>query len=194
MGQVSTTELRRVLEQWLQKNGFLLEGAQFYSHILPSFSAHAFETLEVCGHGWAMIGDSAGLVDPITGEGLYYALRSAELCAEALLAERPETYRSRLREEVLAELSLAARVSKRFYSGQIFGDSVLENIVSLTAHSKSFRALMSDLFAGIQGYRDLRARMYKILPAVMAESLAGTLRRPWHKSGGPEFASDPLAE
>jgi flavin-dependent dehydrogenase len=194
MGQVSTTELRRVLEQWLQKNGFPLEGAQFYSHILPSFSAHAFETLEACGHGWAMIGDSAGLVDPITGEGLYYALRSAELCAEALLAERPETYRSRLREEVLAELSLAARVSKRFYSGQIFGDSVLENIVSLTAHSKSFRALMSDLFAGIQGYRDLRARMYKILPAVMAESLAGTLRRPWHKSGGSEFASDPLAE
>jgi flavin-dependent dehydrogenase len=133
-------------------------------------------------------------VDPITGEGLYYALRSAELCAQALLADKPEDYRVRLQDEVLGELKLAARVSKRFYSGQIFGDSVLEKIVSLTAQSKSFRDLMSDLFAGIQGYRDLRARMYKILPAVMAESLAGTLRRPWNKNSGSEFVTDPLAQ
>jgi flavin-dependent dehydrogenase len=194
MGEISTAELRRVLEQWLEENGFRLDGARFYSHILPSFRLHTFEALEACGDGWAMIGDSAGLVDPITGEGLYYALRSAELCAQALLADKLEDYRVRLQDEVLGELKLAARVSKRFYSGQIFGDSVLEKIVSLTAQSKSFRDLMSDLFAGIQGYRDLRARMYKILPAVMAESLAGTLRRPWNKNSGSEFVTDPLAE
>lgn len=194
MGEISTAALRRVLEQWLEENGFGLDGARFYSHILPSFRLHTFEALEACGDGWAMIGDSAGLVDPITGEGLYYALRSAELCAQALLADKPEDYRVRLQDEVLGELKLAARVSKRFYSGQIFGDSVLEKIVSLTAQSKSFRDLMSDLFAGIQGYRDLRARMYKILPAVMAESLAGTLRRPWNKNSGSEFVTDPLAQ
>jgi hypothetical protein len=111
-----------------------------------------------------------------------------------LLAGRAADYRTALEEEVLPELQLAARVSKRFYSGQIFGDSVLEKMVSLTAESKSFRDLMSDLFAGIQGYRDLRARMYKILPAVMAEGLAGTLKGPWNKSRGSEFASDPLVE
>jgi flavin-dependent dehydrogenase len=194
MGEISTAELRRVLEQWLEENGFRLDGARFYSHILPSFRLRTFEALEACGDGWAMIGDSAGLVDPITGEGLYYALRSAELCAQALLADKPEDYRVRLQDEVLGELKLAARVSKRFYSGQIFGDCVLEKIVSLTAQSKSFRDLMSDLFAGIQGYRDLRARMYKTLPAVMAESLAGTLRRPWNKNSGSEFVTDPLAQ
>jgi len=199
MGETSTGELRRILERWLEEhwleeNGFRLEGARFYSHILPSFRAQTFETLEVCGEGWAMIGDSAGLVDPITGEGLYYALRSAELCAGALLAGQPDEYRLRLQEEVLAELKLAARVSQRFYSGRIFGDSVLERMVSLTAQSASFRDLMSDLFAGIQGYRDLRARLYRILPAVMAERLAGTLRRPWGGSSGSDFATDPLAE
>ena len=125
-----------------------------------------------------MIGDSAGLVDPITGEGLYYALRSAELCAEALLAGRHDDYPVLLEDEVLAELKLAARVSERFYGGQVFGDSVLERMVSLTARSASFRELMGDLFAGIQGYRDLRSRLYRILPAVMAEGLAETLRRP----------------
>lgn len=190
MGEVSTAELRLMLEEWLADNGFRLEGARFYSHILPSFRSQTFDALEVCGDGWAMIGDSAGLVDPITGEGLYYALRSAELCANALLAGRPDEYRILLEEEVLPELRLAARVSQRFYSGQIFGGSVLERMVFLTAQSASFRELMSDLFAGIQGYRDLRARLLKILPAVMAEGLAGTLRWPWWS----EFGGDPLAE
>ncbi len=189
MGEISTAELRRMLEKWLGENGFRLDDARFYSHILPSFRPQTFEPLEVCGEGWAMIGDSAGLVDPITGEGLYYALRSAELCASALLAGRVDNYRVLLEEEVLPELRLAARVSRRFYSGQVFGDSVLERMVSLTAQSASFRELMSDLFAGIQGYRDLRARLYKLLPAVMAE----TLRLPWSNSGS-EFATDPLAE
>jgi flavin-dependent dehydrogenase len=192
MGEITTAELRCILEKWLAENGYDLQSARFYSHILPSFRSQSFETLKVCGEGWAMIGDSAGLVDPITGEGLYYALRSAELCANALLGGRPDEYRIHLEEELLPELKLAARVSQRFYSGQIFGDSVLERMVSLTAQSPSFRELMSDLFAGIQGYRDLRARMYRILPSVMAEGLAGTLRRPWNTNA--EFDTQPLAE
>ncbi len=204
MGETSTLELRRTLEHWLEKHwlendglkehGLRLNGARFYSHILPSLRPQTLETLAVCGKDWAMIGDSAGLVDPITGEGLYYALRSAELCAGALLAGRPEDYRALLEEEVLPELRLAARVSERFYRGQIFGDSVLEQMVSLTARSASFRDLMSDLFAGIQGYRDLRARLYRILPAVMAEGLAGTLSLPWNSSSGSAFATELLSE
>jgi len=50
---------------------------------------------------------------------LYYALRSAELCAHALLVERPEQYRAQLKDEILPELKLAASLSQRFYRGQI---------------------------------------------------------------------------
>jgi flavin-dependent dehydrogenase len=179
MDGTPTAELRRKLENWLERNGFQLDGARFYSHILPSFRAETLDKLKVCGEGWAMIGDNAGLVDPITGEGLYYALRSAELCATAVARGEPADYQALLQEDVLKELKLAAKVSHRFYSGEIFGDSVLERIVHLTAQSVSFRELMSDLFAGMQGYRDLRTRLYQILPSVMAQSLAATLRSPW---------------
>jgi len=178
MGETSTAELRRRLEQWLSENNFSLEGARFYSHILPAFRAQTLDEMEVCGDGWTMIGDSAGLVDPITGEGLYYALRSAELCSEALLAEQPADYRARLREEILAELKLAARVSQRFYTGRIFGESVLERMVALTQQSENIRNLMSDLFAGTQGYRDLRSRLLRIVPNLMAEGFASSLRFP----------------
>jgi flavin-dependent dehydrogenase len=194
MGETTAAALRRTLENWLEQNGFHIAGATFYSHILPSLCPETFDTLNVCGEGWAMIGDSAGLVDPITGEGLYYALRSAELCASALLKDHPSEYQELLQEDVLAELKLAARAAQRFYRGQIFGDSVLERMVSLTAQSASFCDLMSDLFAGMQGYRDLRARLYKILPTVMAEGLRGALGRPWTGKGVSDLASDPLAE
>ncbi len=178
MGETSTADLRRRLEQWLSENDFSLDNANFYSHILPAFRAQTLDQMEVCGDGWTMIGDSAGLVDPITGEGLFYALRSAELFAEALLAEQPTQYRERLEEEILPELKLAARISQRFYTGQIFGESVLERMISLTQQSESIRDLMSDLFAGIQGYRDLRSRLLRIIPSLMTEGLASTLRFP----------------
>jgi flavin-dependent dehydrogenase len=178
MGEASTADLRRQLEQWLGENGFQLDGASFYSHILPAFRSQTLDEMKVCGEGWMMIGDSAGLVDPITGEGLYYALRSAELCAEALLAKDPARYQARLEEEVVSELKLAASVSQRFYTGQIFGESVLERMISLTQQSANIRDLMSDLFAGIQGYRGLRTRLMRIAPALMLEGVTGSLRFP----------------
>lgn len=36
-----------------------------------------------------LIGDAAGLIDPFTGEGIYYALLSAEMAAKAILSGRP---------------------------------------------------------------------------------------------------------
>jgi len=178
MGETSTAELRRRLEQWLSDNNFSLEGARFYSHILPALRAQTFDRMEVSGDGWMMIGDSAGLVDPITGEGLYYALRSAELCAQALLSDQPAQYRAHLNDEILPELKLAARVSQRFYTGQIFGEGILERMVALTQQSEGIRELMSDLFAGTQGYRDLRSRLLRIVPSLMKEGLASSLRFP----------------
>ncbi|PYX27600.1 MAG: NAD(P)/FAD-dependent oxidoreductase [Acidobacteria bacterium] len=178
MGETTTAELRRRLELWLGENHFNLEGARFYSHILPAFRSQTLEEMEVCGDGWTMIGDSAGLVDPITGEGLYYALRSAELCAGALLAGDPTQYRVQLGEEVISELKLAARVSQRFYTGQIFGESILERMVALTEQSESIRGLMSDLFAGMQSYRDLRSRLLRAIPSLMLSGLNGSMRLP----------------
>ena len=44
--------------------------------------AHAVS--RTCGRGFLLVGDSAGFFDPFTGEGLFRALRGAELAAEAV--------------------------------------------------------------------------------------------------------------
>ncbi|OGF44361.1 MAG: hypothetical protein A2231_13040, partial [Candidatus Firestonebacteria bacterium RIFOXYA2_FULL_40_8] len=41
---------------------------------------------KIAGSGWMIIGDAAGLANPVTGEGIYYAVKSGELAA--LTAEK----------------------------------------------------------------------------------------------------------
>lgn len=173
----STAELRRILEQNLSELGFRHEGAQFYAHLIPSLTPSALRNLNSCGKGWAMVGDAAGLVDAITGEGLYYALRSAELFCEAFVSGNSESYTELLRHEVLSELEHAARIAERFYAGDWMGDRVIERMVQLTASSDRFRRLMADLFAGSQDYASLKQRVYRSLPAIAAQALVSTLWR-----------------
>src|SRR5437879_5868367 len=103
----NTAELRRLLEDSLPQFGLGLEGARFYAHIIPSLTVDALRTTSFCGEGWAMIGDAAGFVDSITGEGLFYALRSAELFGNTLLADAPETYAALVKRDFLPDLELA---------------------------------------------------------------------------------------
>jgi flavin-dependent dehydrogenase len=118
------------------------------------------------------------LVDAITGEGLYYALRSAELLSRALLAGAPQEYSILAREDFLPELERAARIADRFYSGKWLGGSVTERMVELTRRSARFRELMRDLFAGTQEYSNLRQRVKRSLPRIAAEALISTLLPP----------------
>jgi flavin-dependent dehydrogenase len=178
LGGQSTAQLRRWLEAALLKLRIDYEGAQFYSHILPSLRASTLRKAPVSGEGWAMVGDAAGFVDPITGEGLYYALKSAALMSSALLAGQPESYPTLLREDLLPELEAAARVADRFYTGSWMGRPVLEHMIQFTGSSSTFRELMSEMFAGTQGYRGLRRRLYRSLPAMLGQSLVAALLQP----------------
>jgi geranylgeranyl reductase family protein len=160
LGGKSTAELRQMLDEFLREQSIDLHDAQLFSHILPAPRAETFRQLRLQGDGWAMIGDTAGLVDPITGEGLYYALRSAELLAQAIIAGQPHTYTASARQDFLPELETAALYADRFYSGRFLGGAVLDRVVQFTARSARVRRLMCDVFGGAQGYVGLRRRAY----------------------------------
>ncbi len=175
MNGPSTSHLRRLLEKSLSAAGLEFAGTQFYAHVLPALSLTALRRSPVAGEGWAMVGDAAGFTDPITGEGLYYALRSADLLSEALLQGQAQTYCERLKHDFLRELEMAARVADRFFTGRWMGEQVTERMVQFTEHSSRFRQLMCDMFSGAQGYLNLRQRLYRTLPAMVAESAVSAL-------------------
>jgi geranylgeranyl reductase family protein len=177
MQGANTAKLRHVLEESLPEFGLSLDGGQFYAHIVPALTPAALQSA-FAGDGWALVGDAAGFVDPITGEGIYYSLRSAELLSEALLQNTPEKYSEFVREDFIPELERAARITDRFYSGNWMGANAIERMIQLTALSPRFRELMRDLFAGTQEYSSLRDRVYRSLPRIAAEALVTALWQP----------------
>ncbi|HXK02237.1 MAG TPA: NAD(P)/FAD-dependent oxidoreductase [Verrucomicrobiae bacterium] len=166
--------LRQRLERYMTEQGIAWKGAAFYSHLLPSLDIKSWKRNRVSGEGWMAVGDAAGLVDPVTGEGLYYAIRSADLAAQSLLAdtapaENPERYRKLLRKDFAADLEFGSRLAKRVFLGRFLLGSVPERMVQFTRRSPRFAAIMQDLFAGRQPYLGLKRRLMQNLNGSLYE-------------------------
>ena len=93
--------------------GWLDEGPRLREHLDRLARMHGLDPsalAEVRGHRLPMrrlgspaargrvllAGDAAGLVDPLSGDGIYEAFVSARLAADAIIAARPETYEAAL--------------------------------------------------------------------------------------------------
>jgi len=175
MASHTSTELRTHLNAFVSRERISTEGARFYSHILPSPQERTFRQRPVVGRNWALIGDAAAWVDPLTGEGLFYAMRSGELCGKALAAGCPESYPAWVKSSFSAELEFATRIVRRFYRGSVLGTAVTTRMVQLLRRSKVFRQLMSDLFSGTQNYTTLKERLWGHLGITVSEFVANIL-------------------
>ncbi|HTP45102.1 MAG TPA: NAD(P)/FAD-dependent oxidoreductase [Candidatus Acidoferrum sp.] len=169
LGQTSSQELRRHLERFLSEEKIPMEGAQLYSHVLPSPQAQTIRGRKIAGRNWALAGDAAACVDPITGEGLYYALRSGDLLAQALIDGQPQAYPERLRAAFCADLEFAANIARKVFRGTFLGGAITTRMVQLINYSPTFRDLMRDIFSGSQDYRGLKQRLWGQLGITMAE-------------------------
>jgi flavin-dependent dehydrogenase len=167
--------LRQRLERFMEERGIGWKGARFYSHLLPSLETRSWKTNRVAGEGWMAVGDAAGLVDPITGEGLYYAMRSGDLAARSLIddaggpAESVQEYRRQLRKDFTADLEFGSRLAKRVFLGHFLCGSVPARMVQFTRRSPRFAGIMQDLFAGRQPYLGLKKRLLENLSPSLYE-------------------------
>jgi geranylgeranyl reductase family protein len=138
----------------------LNETAERYAARIPGLAAKTWDKRKVCGDDWALLGDAAGFADPVTGEGIYYALRSAELFAEAYLKGEPQSYESRWREDFGADLSRAAQMRRKFY-GNFWGAPFTERMIEFARGHRGVKRVLGDLVAGQQGYVDLKKKLVK---------------------------------
>ncbi len=138
----------------------LKDTAERYAARIPGLNAATWNQRKVCGEGWALIGDAAGFADPVTGEGIYYALRSAELFAECALTRKPDQYEQRWREDFGAELKRAAQMRRRFY-GNFWGAPFTERMIEFARGHRGIKRVLGDLVAGEQLYTDLKKKLAK---------------------------------
>jgi flavin-dependent dehydrogenase len=174
MSAHTNTELKAHLGAFVEKQKISVVDAKFYSHVLPSPQEHTFQR-NVVGRNWAMIGDAAAWVDPLTGEGLFYALRSGELLGRSLAEGCPEKYPMRVKAEFSAELEFAARIVRRFYRGSFLGTSVPTRMVQFMRKSPVFKQLVGDLFSGAQDYSTLKQRVLGHLGISLSQFVASVL-------------------
>jgi geranylgeranyl reductase family protein len=132
--------------------------AEHYAARIPGLSAKTWDVRRTCGEGWALLGDAAGFADPVTGEGIYYALRSAELFAECYLAGKLTDYESRWREDFGRELRRAAEMRSRFY-GRFWGAPFTERMIEFARAHRGVKRIIGELVAGDQGYTDLKRKL-----------------------------------
>jgi flavin-dependent dehydrogenase len=105
----------------------LIKGLQFvteenvkevFGHPLPSF----YSEEQIVSRGRVLlVGDAAHLIDPLTGEGIYYALRSGMLAAEAILQSKrnganvSNYYQGAVKSLIFEDLKWALNVSRFIY-------------------------------------------------------------------------------
>ena len=186
LAQNSSAQLRRHLDDFVAEERICLAGAKFYSHVLPSPQAQTIRDRRVAGRNWAMAGDAAACVDPVTGEGLFYALKSGDLLAQALIDGQPESYPERLRSAFSADLELAASLARKLFRGTFLGAAITTRMVQTLNRSPTFRELIRDVFSGSQDYRTLKGRLWNQLGISMAE-----FARSFLNSGAIAVASQP---
>jgi geranylgeranyl reductase family protein len=149
--------LAPLASRWIAHNVTDAGPLERYGWAIPSLREPTLGRERPAGPGWLLLGDAAGLVDPITREGIFFALQSADAAADSLLAEGLDpaaAYTQRLRDTIYPELIRAARLKAMFFRPRFTG-----LLLRALAKSAAIREIMIDLIAGRQPYRGLRRRL-----------------------------------
>jgi flavin-dependent dehydrogenase len=192
MAAHTSSELRGHLHKFASTEKIETRNAKFYSHVLPSPQVRTLSDRAVIGGNWALCGDAAAWVDPLTGEGLFYAMRSGEILGRSLAEGCPEKYSARVRASFSLELEFAARIVRRFYRGSFLGTAVTTRMVQFLQRNAVFRQLLSDLFCGTQDYTTLKQRVLSHLGGTLSQFVNSVLRfdRPAAKVPASDAAAD----
>jgi len=154
--------MKRAMAAYCDRLGVTATDAHVRGQFLP------FGHFRPCpGRGAVLLaGDAAGLVDPITGEGIGHALNSGQLAAaaaiDALAAKRPDTALRRYR-RALRPLHRSLRMA-RLIRPLIFAPALQPSFARAFARSTRLRRRFLDLMAGDAEYGDILWRLALRLP------------------------------
>jgi flavin-dependent dehydrogenase len=156
------------LWRYLRDRGLQPTSVEKHAWMIPL----APRATELARDGVFLVGDAAGLVDPITCEGISAALSSGDLAARSLQQAALEPaaamihYQRALQADLLAELHWARRLARLLYGPRWMRQFLFEH------HGDVFCAAMGRVISGRETYRSLLAN-----PAHLKRLFLGSGRR-----------------
>jgi geranylgeranyl reductase family protein len=174
--RATSGDLRTQTAAWIAQHGLDSRTRLTpYAWPIPSIGFQHRDDVMLGGDGWMLLGDAAGLVDPLTREGIYFALVSGQWAADALAAgpQPAARYANRVLHDVHPELARAARLSRLFFT-----PAFSSLFVRALDRSEAIREVFVDLVSGIQPYRGLRRRLLVTREWTLAARAIQMLLRP----------------
>jgi flavin-dependent dehydrogenase len=172
-GPAWSTRAKTLLANFIEADlgPLVMDQAEFYSAPVPCLGPQSWKQNPISGDRWALVGDAAGLVDPITGEGIYSAFRSAQILAETI--DRPGAYSQAVAKDIGSELSRASGMYKTFYRGRFLGGDFRRRTIQLARRSRTVRQVLGNLISGNQSYVNLKKTLFYSIPAVGWDLISG---------------------
>ena len=179
LGERTSDELRTLLNDFVRGyyGGQMPEPEEtsFFGAKIPTLDVASWKDLRASGDNWVLIGDAAGFADPITGEGIYYAFKSADLLADVLrdsghrrnvYNKAAASYETQWREVFGRDLEHASYRLPHFYHGRFFGRIFTDAMIMLARHHRGVRTILGRALVGEQSYvtlkRDLLRRAWQV--------------------------------
>src|SRR5688500_10351053 len=170
----------------------LMEGESQRGHFTP-FLIPIGGPLRKTAEGRVLLaGDAAGFVNGFSAEGIYYAMVTGELAAEAILAARSggvvspararRAYVRAWRQEIGAELRDSVLIQKHLFNSP----ARMDRVVRVAQTRPEFSEILVDYASGRLSYRAARRRLVwhfpRLLPrlALQAARASGIIRAPQH--------------
>jgi len=129
-----------------------------------------------------LVGDSAGFVSPVTGEGLYYSLKGGQLAAEAIAANiKNQTPLTVYQENCLKDFGNDINKHGYFLRERLYKSRArMEFAVAAGRHDKAFAEILKKMIIGAYSYRKTMRKALLRLPITLFKMLgrgAATIRR-----------------
>lgn len=151
--------LRRAMDTMLTSVGMTfpegMDAPKIWGHPIPFWTGA--EPLATLDGRVLLVGDAAGVVQPMFGEGIQYAIRTADVAAECLVSGTVATdYTNRIRDMFADEFDAALRIGKLFYKTPYLS-------YRLGVKNPAGTALVGRIMAGEASLHHLEQRIYERL-------------------------------
>jgi geranylgeranyl reductase family protein len=131
---------------------------------IPIFCADDSENMHICDNNWALIGDAATFVDPVSGEGIYYAIYSAEILSQCIVKNELARYQPLCMKHFGENLVKALQSIKYVYQPEF-----IEVMIQMAKESLSVRKIISGMMIGSLDYVNWKGALRKELYAIMSD-------------------------
>jgi flavin-dependent dehydrogenase len=156
----------------MNRYGIPIEDQPYMGHPLPIYTHRE----QINTPRTLLVGDAAGLVDPFSGEGIRFAIKSGRLAAEAILCGHPERYASSVDRQIGRNHRLGINLTNLFYS-------LPQPYFELGARNPFVTRAILDMLADRIGYGGVLLQSIGTLPIFL---LMETIVRMGGLMGGPK--------